>query len=41
MPLTAAGFGQGAGPLALGMRNDALKNDFGIQPSGLRCCRLR
>ena len=27
----AAGFGQGAGPLAVGMLNDALKNDFGAQ----------
>ena len=31
MLLTAAGFGQGAGPLAVGMLNDALKNDFGAQ----------
>jgi hypothetical protein len=29
--VTAAGFGQGAGPLAVGMLNDALKNDFGAQ----------
>lgn len=31
MLLTAAGFGQGIGPLAVGMLNDALKNDFGAQ----------
>jgi hypothetical protein len=31
MLLTAAGFGQGVGPLAVGMLNDALKNDFGAQ----------
>ncbi len=29
--LTAAGFGQGIGPLGVGMLNDALKNDFGAQ----------
>jgi hypothetical protein len=29
--LTAAGFGQGIGPLAVGMLNDALKNDFGAE----------
>jgi Flp pilus assembly pilin Flp len=27
--LTATGFGQGVGPLAVGMINDALKNDYG------------
>jgi hypothetical protein len=31
MLLTVAGFGQGVGPLAVGMLNDALKNDFGAQ----------
>ena len=31
MLLTAAGFGQGIGPLAVGMLNDALKNDYGAQ----------
>src|SRR3954462_2018747 len=31
MLLTAAGFGQGIGPLAVGILNDALKNDFGAQ----------
>jgi hypothetical protein len=29
MLLTAAGFGQGVGPLAVGMLNDALRGDFG------------
>src|SRR5882757_169952 len=29
MLLTAAGFGQGIGPLAVGMLNDALKSDYG------------
>src|SRR4051794_10546063 len=31
MLLMAAGFGQGVGPLAVGMLNDALKNDYGAQ----------
>ena len=35
MLLTAAGFGQGIGPLAAGMLNNALKNDFGAQAVGL------
>jgi MFS family permease len=29
--LTATCFGQGVGPLAVGMINDALKNDFGVE----------
>ena len=41
MLLTAAGFGQGIGPLAVGMLNDALKSDFGARPYAIRCCRLR
>jgi hypothetical protein len=28
--LTATCFGQGVGPLAVGMINDALKNDYGV-----------
>jgi MFS family permease len=31
MLLKAAGFGQGVGPLAVGMLNDALKNDYGAE----------
>ena len=31
MLLTAAGFGQGIGPLAVGMLNGALKNDYGAE----------
>jgi MFS family permease len=31
MPLTAAGFGQGVGPLTVGVLNDTLKNDFGAR----------
>jgi hypothetical protein len=31
MLLTATVFGQGVGPLAVGMLNDALKNGFGAQ----------
>jgi hypothetical protein len=31
MLLTAAGFGQGIGPLAVVMLTDALKNDFGAE----------
>ena len=31
MLLTATGFGQGVGPLAVGMLNDALKNDYGAE----------
>jgi len=31
MLLTAAGFGRGIGPLAVGMLNGALKNDYGAE----------